>query len=332
MSLIRPSWLGEEEVQKRLAAATTECIRAMEDCMHMKVSRNRVGFNKGKTVALASSDRLRTLLKTKLGRMGIGICKSTRNLGVDFGVGRGKVKKKIQKTRWEGAKDKFERVLRLGGRAAPRVASSGLVPSICYGAEVTGVTDGMLKGWRTMIARSLGKLGGRSVSARLALEAADPGRKLVLEAIMSWVNAWWDVLMSKDDLRMAWRHAIKTVGMAARPNAEVKGGAGAFFAALRRIGWTSPSPEAVRTRSGTTLYFGEGGIPENTFAADPRAVKRWVLDEYEMSVAMYSQVARDINDQTGSRGYPRAKETLEGKEDRVAEIFGSTVRESELGA
>ena len=145
---------------------------------------------------------------------------------------------------------------------------------MCNGAEVIGVTDGMLKGWRTMVAKSYGKMGGRSVSARLAVEDSDPGKQLVVEAVMSWVCAWWDDLMPKSDMYMAWRHAIKTVGMAARPNAEVRGGAGAFFAALRRINWTSPAPEAIRTRSGTTLYFGEGRVPEGACRADPRAVRR----------------------------------------------------------
>ena len=265
-----------------------------------------------------------------MGKMGIGVCRSTRNLGVDFGVGGNKIIRKIQKVKWAEAKSKFERALKLGWRAAPSITRSGLLPSICYGAEVIGVTDGMLKGWRTMVARSYGNMGGRSVSARLALEDSDPGKQLVVEAVMSWVCAWWDDLMPKSDMYMAWRHAIKTVGMAARPNAEVRGGAGAFFAALRRINWTSPAPEAIRTRSGTTLYFGEGRVPEGTCRADPRAVRRWVLDEYELSAAMCSQVARDINDIVGVRGYPRIKDSAAENGDEPTQVYGETAREDGL--
>ena len=74
-----------------------------------------------------------------------------------------------------------------------------------------------------------GLVGGTSTTARLALEGADPGRSLVVEAIMSWVCAWWDELMPKEEMRVAWRYAIKTVGMATRPNAEVRGGGRGLF-------------------------------------------------------------------------------------------------------
>ena len=47
--------------------------------------------------------------------------------------------------------------------------------------------------------------------------------------ILEWVIAWWDGDMDKEAMHDAWRYAIKAVGMSARPNAAVKGGAGAFF-------------------------------------------------------------------------------------------------------
>ena len=163
-----------------------------------------------------------------------------------------------------------------------------------------------------MMARGYGNVDGRSVTARLALEGVDPGKEGVVEAIMCWVNAVWDVLMPIEWMKDAWRYAFTAVGMAARPNVEVRGGCGALFAASRRITWTAPAPDALRASDGTILYYGRGGVPPGAYMADPRAVKRWVCDEYEKAAAAQSQVARDIHDLLGIRGYPRAKEIVEG--------------------
>ena len=323
---------GEEEVTKRLCAATHDLIEDLEKKKGMRVSRNSEEFRKGKTIALVSCNKLGMLMKHKMGKLGISICKGAKNLGVDFATGKGRSKRSVLEERDNAARKKMARVVRLGKKAAPWVIRSGLMPSVSYGVEVTGVTDGMLMSWRTMIARGYGSIGGRSITARLALEGTDPGKQLVVEAIMCWVEAWWDELMPREEMRSAWRYAIKSVGMAARPNAEVRGGAGAFFAALRRLGWVSPAPEAVRTRGGITLYYGEGVTPEGCTRADPRAVKRWVAEEYEIAAAVHSQVARDINDMTGVRGYPRAKGVPEGSVDRPAEVFGGSGREGELAA
>ena len=172
---------------------------------------------------------------------------------------------------------RFPRTRGLGGEAAG-VIRAGLLPSITYGAEVTGVTEGLLKGWRTMMARGCGNVEGRSVTARLALEGVDLGKEVVVEAIMGWVNALWDDLLPIEWMKDAWVYAIKAVGMAARPNSEVRGGGGALFAALRRINWTAPAPDALRTSCGTLLYYGRDKVPPGAYAADPRAVKRWVCD------------------------------------------------------
>ena len=59
-------------------------------------------------------------------------------------------------------------------------------------------------------------------------------------------------------MKKAWRHAAINVGMAARPNAMVQGGAGAMMAALRRLSWTTPQPDTLRTNDGDLLYFGDG--------------------------------------------------------------------------
>ena len=79
---------------------------------------------------------------------------------------------------------------------------------------------------------------------------------------------------------------------------------------------------------GTVLYSGSGSVPQGAHRADPRAVKRWAVDEFERAAAMQSQVAWDINDIAGERGYPRAKEAREG--EVAAAVYGAAGRENEL--
>ena len=74
----------ENEVYKGLIDATKGCIRELEDELMMKVSRNQGTF-KGKTVALASCRSLGRKMSGRMAKMGIGMHRHTRNLGVDFG-------------------------------------------------------------------------------------------------------------------------------------------------------------------------------------------------------------------------------------------------------
>ena len=325
----------EEEVAVQLGQAAAQCIHEVEEDLHMEVSRRRKpGAEEGKTVAVASSSSMEAKLGQKMNRLGINVRRTARNLGVDFKLGRTRTKQNVLCMRWEKAKRLARRLASLGPRAAPRVMQAGISSSISYGISVTGITDGMLAGWRSMIARSFGPVGGRSVTARLLLETADPGLRVVQAGIMDWVCAWWDNLLDKHDMQDAWKLAARTVGMSARPNAAIIGGAGTFFAALRRVGWTSPSPHSVKTRLGHILYFGEPDAPKGTIQADPRAVGRWLEDEYEATVAACSQVARDINDIRGVRGYPRTVQVPtkdhEGNDTWTTRVFGAKPREQEL--
>ena len=67
---------------------------------------------------------------------------------------------------------------------------------------------------------------------------------------------------------MAWRHAVVSVGIAARLDVKVQGGAGAMVAALRRSTWNTPALDAMRTRDGEILYFGDGAGTVGTHTHD----------------------------------------------------------------
>ncbi len=272
----------------------------------MEISRNK-GGNKGKTIAMGSSSLVRRKLRPKLGRLGIDTVLEARNLGVGFALGRLPTRA-IQLGRWATAQKRAKRAARLGGRLGSAVITASAVPSVTYGASTTGMTDGLLAALRSMVAAARGTIRGRSVTARLAMDGSDPGMKVVVQPIADWVDAWWGELVDRSDMADAWKLAVKSVGLSARPNQAVAGGAGAFIAALRRLGGRSPSPDSIMTREGTILYYGDGPAPAEAVSIDPRALKRWMLDEYEMVSLMHSSVAGDINATGSVKGYGRAKE------------------------
>ncbi len=107
---------------------------------------------------------------------------------------------------------------------------------------------------------------------------------MVIQPIIDWAEAWWEGTVEQEEMTAAWRYAVKAVGVAARPNAVIAGGAGTFVASLRRLGWRTPSPDSVITAKGEILFFGDGNPPEAAHAVDPRALRRWLTDEYEAVV------------------------------------------------
>ncbi len=308
---IRIGVIGEEaEVVEGIKKATTRCLALLEEGLHMQVSRNR-GAEKGKTVAMGSSSRLRQKLASKMRKIGINTVAKTKNLGVDFAVGT-RAGRAVQLGRWAVARGRAKRARRLGGRLASAVVSTSTVPSVVYGVATTGMTDGLMAALRSAVAAAVGKMRGRSVTARLAMDGNDPGARVVVQPIDEWAQAWWASLAGRSEMTDAWKHAAKSVGMAARPNAAVIGGAGSFFASLRRLGWKSPSPDSVITQDGLILFFGDGHPPSGAQAVDPRSLRKWALDEYEKIAMLSSKVTSDINANGADNGYGRAKESGAG--------------------
>ena len=322
----------EEAVAKELGIATEGCFAALEDGHGMQVSRN-VGDVKGKTVAIASNARLVGLVRKRSASLGWTSGEGHVISGWNFVSVRGARSggRAVYRDRWRAVKRLKERVKRLGHRPGAQVVNTGLIPSVKYGASVAGVMDRALAGWRSLAAAAYGNNGGRSITARLALEQADPGREVATGPIMDWITAWWDDSLDKDVMHDAWRFAIMSVGMCGRPNAAVRGGAGAFFAALRRLHWTSPSVHSSRTRDGTILFYGAERAPEGAITADPRTICRWAQDDYEIASGLNSQVARDISDIGGVRGYARANEEAPLAGDGSRRAYGTTGEEARLG-
>ncbi len=222
-------------------------------------------------------------------------------------MGGGQVRRTVQKARWTKVASRTTRARRMGRRAAAAVAVGCDVPSVAYGASAAGISDGMLTALRRNVAMSFGPLQGRSTSVRLLMESCDPGLTIVVGAVCDWVKAWWDHMLDRKVMEDALRHAQKTVGISARPNAAVVGGAGSYIAALRRLGWGAPRADTICTREGQLLFFGDSAVPHGAAPADPRTIWRWAVDAYEYMILAGSLVAQEINDLSGTAGYGRAK-------------------------
>ena len=61
--------------------------------------------------------------------------------------------------------------------------------------------------------------------------------QMAVDPIYEWARAAWDGLVSADDMRVAWRRAVVTIGLSQRPFGDVVGPAGAMVASARRLGW-----------------------------------------------------------------------------------------------
>ncbi len=299
------------KVPSDMEAAARDCIELLEKGLHMQVSRD-VGDQSGKTVAMGSSREVRGRLAPKMKRLGVGTVRRVRNLGVDFSLGAGLGKRAVQLGRWATAQARAARARRLGPKLGSKIISTSAVPSVTYGASTSGMTDGLLAALRSLVAWAGGKMQWRSTTARLIMDGSDPGMRVVIQPIIDWAEAWWDGTVGHEEMTAAWLHAIKTVGIAARPNVVIAGGAGTFVASLRRLGWRTPSPDSVITAKGEILFFGDGKPPEAAHAVDPRSLRRWLTDEYEAVVLARSRLATEINDVSGYGGYGREREGGKG--------------------
>ena len=167
---------NEERLARRMEAATHERIRLAEEDEHMQVSRGEGG----NTVALGSTRVLRQKLGRKLAIKGIKIKEEVSNLGVGFALHKKGKRNLMQTKRWRTTRGRMGRIGRLGGRGGARVAAMSVTPSVAYGAETTGMNDGLLSSLRSFVAHAHGKCRRRSVSARLLIEGTDPGHSVVL--------------------------------------------------------------------------------------------------------------------------------------------------------
>ncbi len=281
----------EGEVALEIRRATEWCVGALEGSCNLVVSRE-------KTVTVGATRALRRRMAKAMGRLGIRMVKKARHLGVDYfpGTERGE-RREVQGKRWRAVRARRKRVRGLGRRGGPHVAATGIAPSASYGASVTGPSNGLVRSLGSTIADTYGKMGGRSVWARLGVRGADRRVDLILKPVRAWVEAVWRRRLPVATMVEAWRYAQRKAGLSTAPHRAAHGAARSFIAALARLGWQSPSFDSVLTRTRKLLRVGE---------VDVVTLMRFAVDDLAVQMALASSVARDINDLTGETGYYRA--------------------------
>ena len=164
----------------------------------------------GETVAQASSAQVRKSIAPGLRRLGIKVKLKVRNLGVDFAAGQGVGKKgrAVHSSRLKEGIRRIRRVSGVGAGARRQVIRSMVIPSVTFGSAAQAMPKKSITLLRTEMAKTFGQIEGKSVTARLLMEEADPMLRVIDKAVMTWVCAVWDRLIGQDDLREAWRVAI----------------------------------------------------------------------------------------------------------------------------
>ncbi len=283
----------EEEVKEELALATEQLVRELEEGCRLVVSR-------GKSGAVASSRKLMAKLKKGMGRLGLGVGRRARLLGVDYQPGGGGGRKReVQGKRWRKALGRRRRINKLGKRGGAHVVATGLAPVAKYGATVTGPSNSLVRELGSVAAEALGPMGGRSVWGRLGVRGLDHRVGLVLAPVRAWAEAVWEGMVDEDSMLTAWRYAQRVTGLSSRPHLTAQGAARSYIAALTRLGWRSPSFDAVITREGHVMRIGE---------VDVTMLMRCAEDDLAVQMGVDSAIGRDMNDAIGERGHYRVLE------------------------
>ena len=191
------------------------------------------------------------------------------------------------------------------------------IPSVAYGSAACSLPKSDERFLRIAMAKSFGPLAGRSTAARLLAGEADPARYLIEKAIMAWVCGLWDSLVDLSIMKEAWKAASIERMSCTGPGRARQGGAASLFGALERIGWVSPAVDALNSRDGALLCFGERGAAGGGCEADPSLIKEFLRDDYEQAMLVTSQVSKDFGDIRGLGGYARS---AVGSECRVGSV------------
>ena len=295
----------ENTVIAQVVRAARNCIEQFED-RGMVVSRNQAWNDQGegKSIALASTPAARRRLATSTRAMGIPVKRKVKNLGVDYGPGSRTGKRVIMLSRWAKVKDKAYRVKKLGKLGAPRVFNTGLLASVRYGVSLTGVTDSLLHGLRSLAASTYGNFGGASTTGRLALRSADPAVPLLCSPVKAWLTAIWERSLDAETLRCALTAAQASIMGSNNPHTAVQGGAGAYVAALLRVGWKASAIDVIVDQQGETLHLGQ--------ECDVKMVLRLFEERLTQVLLNLSSVADELSGRARHNGYGRVQ-TLRGK-------------------
>ena len=211
-----------------------------------------------------------------------------KHLGVLFGPGARTKEPPRKSSRWTANTARRARVMRLGRRLGTHIFRTAVTPAALYGSSVAMPRLGTERSMRRDAARAFGPLRGRSITARLAVNRCDPAQQIVSKPIAAWCQAVWDARVSTDTLQSAWKYASCRMIQSGRPSVSAGGAAAAFISAIRRIHWSSPAFDHVRTRDGTVI---------NLTATAPYTAMQMVADDFAIVAAVGTSVASRVTSQ-----------------------------------
>ncbi len=205
--------------------------------------------------------------------------------------------------------------------------ATGLALSARYGATVTGPSCALVRELGSVAAGAYGPMGGRSVWGRLAVRGADHRVGLILAPVRAWLEAVWEGRIEHEEMLAAWKLAQRVTGLSRRPHSTAHGAARSYIAALARLGWRSPSVDAVITREGWVMRIGE---------VDVTMVMRCAEEDLVIQMGADSALGKDINDALGERGHYRAMagvpagsvEVAVGEGERRMHVAGTSAAEA----
>ena len=201
-----------------------------------------------------------------------GLRRHTRNLGVDYSCGK-RGARTVRATRVKKMLKRmpFFRRLRAAGGKTVRLARTGIVPALLYGAHTTGVNDSQLLAIRRCTRSAFSRrTKGRSLTLDLLLEGpgTDPAERSSIEPVLAWCVALWDKWLPRAWLLRTMGDAISRVQTHPRPWSMVRGPASAVAATVQRLGWHMASAHEWVTHRGLV----------NVLDTAPRAVE-WLVRE-----------------------------------------------------
>ena len=238
-------------------------------------------LNTGKTCLVSSNKQVLKLLEGRLRGLGVAAGEGCRLLGVDYACGARRRLKAIAR-RKEKASKKCRRIGRLSKTRADRgmLWTTGVGPSVAYGAEVFGVNGQELQRMRKQAGRvGLPGGGGRSLSIGFLChhrKDIDPMWTAGIAPAITWCKEAWRRTEQLAPLRLAWQHAAQVMPHAKREWSRVIGPATATWASLRRLGWSFTGPTVFEDNEGSRLDLIDTS-PLKMKERLLRAARQWTL-------------------------------------------------------
>ena len=249
------------QVTGETSEVATTILHVVDDAMDRltalgsEVSKGQPWQPGGKTTITTSDDTLQQSLQLGAKRRGLTVTDSARNLGHDYASGRATVDhRQVTEDRLTKMGHRSQRMQKQGwGHLARcRVVYTGLKSVGQFATESYGLSDGECALIDKTGHQAMGAATGRSAYARLTCARGLLSEDAALKPIGSWCRALFNENDNTDRewMLVAWRAAQIDVGRAETPWDHVRGPAGGIIHALRRIGWSMPTFDALMDRAG----------------------------------------------------------------------------------